>query len=204
MKTVSCMKIDEQLLLSYSAEIRTYNEKEAIFLEGDLPAYYFQIIEGSVKVNNYNEEGKEFIHNILGKGQSFGDPLLFIDKKYPVNAYTLKPSTIIRLPRKNFINLIKEHPHVSIEMNACLSHRLYYNMIMVQNMASQQPALRITGLFDYLKSYTDCEDAHGFNVKLTRQQIADLTGLRVETIIRTLKKMEQDKLVKIEDRKIYY
>jgi len=204
MKTVSCMKIDEQLLLSYSAEIRTYNEKESIFLEGDAPAYFFQIIEGNVKVNNYNEEGKEFIHNILGKGQSFGDPLLFIDKKYPVNAYTLKPSTIIRLPRKNFINLIKEHPHVSMEMNACLSHRLYYNMIMVQNMASQQPALRITGLFDYLKSYTDCEDAHGFNVKLTRQQIADLTGLRVETIIRTLKKMEQDKLVKIEDRKIYY
>ncbi|MFL9832796.1 Crp/Fnr family transcriptional regulator [Chryseobacterium terrae] len=204
MKTISCMKIDEQLLKSYSAEIKTYKEKEIIFREGDSPFFYFQIIEGSVKINNYNEEGKEFIHNILGNGQSFGDPMLFIDKQYPVNAVVLKPTTIIRLPRKNFINLIKENPHVSLELNACLSHRLYYKTIMTQNMASHNPIKRITGLFDYLKSYSDCDDTHSFNVKLTRQQIADLTGLRVETIIRTIKKMEKDSLVKVHERKICY
>ncbi|MFY1046318.1 Crp/Fnr family transcriptional regulator [Chryseobacterium sp. GP-SGM7] len=204
MKTISCMKIDEQLLKSYSAEIKIYKEKESIFREGDSPSYYFQIMEGSVKVNNYNEEGKEFIHNILGNGQSFGDPLLFIDKRYPVNAIALKPTTVIRLPRKNFINLIKEHPHVSMEMNACLSHRLYFKMIMIQNMASHNPTARITGLFDYLKSYSDCNDSHSFYVKLTRQQIADLTGLRVETIIRTIKKMEKEEILKIHERKICY
>jgi CRP-like cAMP-binding protein len=204
MKTISCMKIDEQLLKSYSAENKSYKEREAIFREGESPSFYFQIIEGSVKLNNYNEEGKEFIHNILGKGQSFGDPLLFIDKQYPVNAVVLKPTTLIRVPRKNFINLIKENPHISLELNACLSHRLYYQTIMMQNMASQNPLARIKGLFDYLKSYSDCDDTHSFNIKLTRQQIADLTGLRVETIIRTIKKMEKDNLVKIKDRKICY
>ncbi|MCC9033242.1 Crp/Fnr family transcriptional regulator [Chryseobacterium sp. Ch-15] len=204
MKTISCMKIDEQLLKSYSAEIRTYKEKEAIFHEGDSPSFYYQIIEGIVKVNNYNEEGKEFIHNILGKGQSFGDAHLFIDKKYCVNAYALKPLTVIVLPRKNFINLIKENPHVSLEINACLSYRLYFKMKMMHDIVSQNPATRIIGLFDYLKSYTDCEDQHSFNIKLTRQQIADLTGLRVETIIRTIKKMEKDNLVKIQERKICY
>lgn len=198
------MKIDEQLLSSYSSEIRDYKENEAVFLEDENPAYYFQIVEGNVKVNNYNEDGKEFIHNILGKGQSFGDSFLFTDKKYPVNAYTIKPSKIIRLQRKNFINLIKENPQISMEMNACFSNRIYFKMIMMQNMANQQPTARITGLFDYLKSYAECENAHSFVVKLTRQQIADFTGLRVETIIRTLKKMEKAGIVKIIDRKIYY
>ncbi|VXB38755.1 MULTISPECIES: Crp/Fnr family transcriptional regulator [Chryseobacterium] len=204
MKTISCMKIDEQLLKSYSAETKTYKEKELIFREGDSPNFYYQIIEGAVKVNNFNDEGKEFIHNILGKGQSFGDAHLFIEKKYTVNSYALKPTTIIMLPRKNFINLVKEHPHVSLEINACLSHRLYFKMKMIHDMVSLQPSARILGLFSYLKSYTDCEDQHSFNIKLTRQQIADLTGLRVETIIRTIKKMEKDNLLKIEDRKIYY
>lgn len=74
------MKIDEQLLKSYSAETKTYKEKELIFREGDSPTFYYQIIEGVVKVNNFNDEGKEFIHNILGKGQSFGDAHLFIEK----------------------------------------------------------------------------------------------------------------------------
>ena len=75
---------------------------------------------------------------------------------------------------------------------------------MMHDIVSQNPATRIIGLFDYLKSYTDCEDQHSFNIKLTRQQIADLTGLRVETIIRTIKKMEKDNLVKIQERKICY
>jgi len=198
------MKIDEQLLGAYSAEVRKYEEKEIIFSEGDFPSYYYQIAEGAIKLNNYNEDGKEFIHNILGKDQSFGDPLLFMDKTYPMNASALKPSTVIRLPRKNFINLVKENPQISLDMNACLSHRLYYKMIMMQSMASQNPYARIIGLFDYLKSYADCSDHHSFQILMTRQQIADLTGLRVETIIRTIKKMESEGYIKIKDRKIYY
>jgi len=198
------MKIDEQLLGAYSAEVRKYEEKEIIFSEGDFPSYYYQIAEGAIKLNNYNEDGKEFIHNILGKDQSFGDPLLFMDKTYPMNASALKPSTVIRLPRKNFINLVKENPQISLDMNACLSHRLYYKMIMMQSMASQNPYARIIGLFDYLKSYADCNDHHSFQILMTRQQIADLTGLRVETIIRTIKKMESEGYIKIKDRKIYY
>ncbi|MXS70803.1 cyclic nucleotide-binding domain-containing protein [Flavobacteriaceae bacterium W22] len=198
------MKIDEQLLGAYSAEVRKYEEKEIIFSEGDFPSYYYQIAEGAIKLNNYNEDGKEFIHNILGKDQSFGDPLLFMDKTYPMNASALKPSIVIRLPRKNFINLVKENPQISLDMNACLSHRLYYKMIMMQSMASQNPYARIIGLFDYLKSYADCNDHHSFQILMTRQQIADLTGLRVETIIRTIKKMESEGYIKIKDRKIYY
>lgn len=204
MKTISCMKIDEQLLQSYGAEIKTYKEKEIIFREDDSPNFYYQITEGVVKVNNFSEEGKEFIHNILGKGQSFGDAHLFIDKKYTVNAFAIKPTTIIVLARKNFLTLVEENPHVSLEINACLSHRLYFKMKMMHDMVSQQPTARILNLFNYLKSYTDCEDQYAFNIKLTRQQIADLTGLRVETIIRTIKKMEKENLLKIEDRKIYY
>lgn len=198
------MKIDEQLLQSYGAEIKTYQEKELIFREDDSPNFYYQIIEGIVKVNNFNDDGKEFIHNILGKGQSFGDAHLFIDKKYAVNAFAIRPTTLIVLPKKKFINLVEEHPKISLEINACLSLRLYFKMKMMHDMVSQQPSARILGLFNYLKSYTDCEDQHSFNVKLTRQQIADLTGLRVETIIRTIKKMEKENLLKIKDRKIYY
>lgn len=37
--------------------------------------------------------------------------------------------------------------------------------------------------------------------KLTRQQFASITGLRTETVIRTLKKLEKEGFVKIEDFK---
>ncbi len=204
MKTISCMNIDENLLYSLGAEIRDYKKRETVFKEGDHALYYFQISEGKVKLNNYNEDGKEFIHNILGKKQSFGEAMLFLSQDYPINAICLEDSRIIRLPKNNFFEMISQHPDLSLEMNACFSQEIYYKLKMMQSLASQNPMQRLIGLLDYLKSYHDEECHHCFHIAFTRQQIANLTGLRVETVIRTLKKMEKEGSITLQDRKILY
>lgn len=40
-------------------------------------------------------------------------------------------------------------------------------------------------------------------VKLTRQQIADMTGLRVETVIRSIRQMEEKGELVIDKGKVY-
>jgi CRP-like cAMP-binding protein len=198
------MNIEPELLYSYGAEKKLYRHNEIIYREGDHVAYYYQIVKGKVKLNSYNEEGKEFIHNIIGENQSFGDAMLFVEKTYVMNAVCLTEVEIMRLPKNNFLNLLQKNPEISVEMNACLSQRLYFKAIMLQNMSSQNPVIRLEGLLNYLKSYHhgDCE--HCFPVELTRQQIANLIGLRVETVIRTIKKMEKEGRLTIKDRKILY
>lgn len=97
------MVIDENILHSAGAEVRDYKPAENIFCEGDTPNYYYQIIKGEVKLNNYNEEGKEFIQNILTEGQSCGEAILFIDKPYPMNAEALTECSILRLHKSIFL-----------------------------------------------------------------------------------------------------
>lgn len=198
------MKIDEKLLYSFGAESKAYKTRESIFKQGEKPNYFYQINEGNIKENHYDEEGKEFIHNILSSGQSFGDSMLFVEKNYPFNAVALKDCTVVRLPKEQFFNLLHKHPEVSMHAQSCLSHRLYYNIIMTQNIASQNPEIRLKGLMNYLKSFQSNDEQFSFQIHFTRQQIADLTGLRVETVIRAIKKMEKERLLKIKDRKIYY
>jgi CRP-like cAMP-binding protein len=43
----------------------------------------------------------------------------------------------------------------------------------------------------------------GYLINFTRQQIGDLTGLRVETVIRTIKNLEKKGALKIINRKVY-
>ncbi|KFF02144.1 hypothetical protein IX38_14540 [Chryseobacterium luteum] len=198
------MNIDDELLYSYGGEIKQYKKGEIIYREGDHALYYFQIIKGKVKLNNYDNEGKEFIHNIFGEKQSFGDSMIFLDKFYPMNAVSILPSEIVRVPKDQFLKLLKTDLKLSLEMNACLSQRLYFKAIMLQNMASLNPVSRLTGLLEYLKSYHDDSCGSCFQVELTRQQIANLVGLRVETVIRVLKKMEKEGNITIENRKIVY
>lgn len=204
MKTISCMKIGDGLLKSFGGEVMHFNEKEIIFKQGDSPLFYYQIVEGKVKENNYSQDGKEFIHNILGDGQSLGDSMIFVDKKYPINAETLKPTTLIRLPNQNFLKLLETHHEVAIQVSECMSQRLYFQTLMLQNLASNDPIIRLTGLLEYLKSFHSDDVPSSFQIQLTRQQIADLTGLRVETVIRAFKKMEQNQTIKIDKRKIFY
>lgn len=198
------MNIDVEILYSFGGKNAVYKPKDFIFKEGEHSQYYFQIISGKVKLNTFTENGKEFIHNILGKNQSFGDPLLFIEKIYPTNAVSLQTTEVVRMPKNNFIEMLRTRPDLSLEMNMCLSQRLYYNSLMVRDMASADPIQRLKGLLDYLKSYHDGDCQHCFPVELTRQQIADLTGLRVETVIRTIKKMVNQEIVKIDGRRILY
>ncbi|MCT2563809.1 Crp/Fnr family transcriptional regulator [Chryseobacterium herbae] len=204
MKTISCMNIDEEQLYSSGGDVKQYKKGELVYREGDHALYYFQIREGKVKLNNYDDEGKEFIHNIFGVKQSFGDSMLFLDKFYPTNSVCIAPAEIIRVPKDRFLELIKKHHHLSLEMNACLSQRLYFKAIMLQNIASLNPISRLKGLLDYLKSYHDDSCGSCFQIELTRQQIANLVGLRVETVIRALKKMEKEGNITIENRKIVY
>jgi CRP-like cAMP-binding protein len=198
------MNIDEERLYSSGGEIKEYKKGEVIYRDGNHALYYFQIVEGKVKLNNYDDDGKEFIQNIFGGKQSFGDSLLFLDKFYPTNAVCITPAEIIRVPKDKFLKLIKADPHLSLEMNACLSQRLYFKAVMLQNMASLNPISRLIGFLDYLKSYHDDSCGNCFHVELTRQQIANLLGLRVETVIRALKKMEKQGNITLENRKIIY
>lgn len=204
MKTISCMNIDKDLLYSFGAEDKTYKKRESVFKEGDHVVYFFQIKKGKVKLNNYSEEGKEFIHNILGRNQSFGDALLFLNHHYPINAICLEESEIIRMTKDNFMEMIRKNPNLSLEMNACFSQEIFYKLKMMQSIASENPVQRLKGVLDYLKSYHDEDCNHCFPIEFTRQQIANLVGLRVETVIRALKKMEKEGSIAFKDRKILY
>ena len=74
---------------------------------------------------------------------------------------------------------------------------------MATEISTHEPEHRILKLIDYLKSQDKISLDTKYRVELTRQQIADLTGLRVETVIRAVKSLERKKELQIEDRKIF-
>ncbi|MDR4953609.1 Crp/Fnr family transcriptional regulator [Chryseobacterium sp. ES2] len=198
------MVIKENLLYSMGANSIMYSAGETIFSEGAWPAFYYQIIKGEAKLNNYNEDGKETIQIIIEDGQSIGESLLFMEKPYPMNAIAITECEVVKLSRKAFLNLLRVDAEISYEMNKCLSQRLYFKLIMNQNLSTQSPILKLVALMDYLKSFAINQQQYSFRVPLTRQQMAGLTGLCVETTIRTIKGMERAMMLKIENRKIMY
>lgn len=194
----------ESILLEFGASKETYHKGDQLFREGEIALNFFQVISGEIKMNNYNADGKEFIQGIFADGQSFGEPPLLADVKYPANAEAIKTSEVLKLPKLNFLELLTQHPETHLKLTRTLAERLFYKAIMVSEISSQDPEHRIIRILDYLKRYVhQIEGPFKFKVNLTRQQIADLTGLRVETVIRAMKGLEKKGELKIKSGKVY-
>ncbi|MFP8892094.1 Crp/Fnr family transcriptional regulator [Chryseobacterium cucumeris] len=198
------MIIDENLLLENGAVYEDYPAKEIIYEMGSVPHYYFQIVKGTVELNNYHEDGKEFTLNILSEGQSFGESLLFANKNYPMNAIAKTDCIILKLPKSNFLNMLSTNRELMFTIFRHLSDRLFDKYVMLFNNSSTDPVSKIKSLMDYYKDSSLKQNPYSYPVPLTRQQIANLTGLRVETVIRTIKKMAQEKILKLDGRTIFY
>lgn len=196
--------ISQDLLLEFGGERKIFKKDDYLFREDAKAYYYYQIVSGEIKMNNFNENGKEFIQSIFSEGQSFGEPPLFIDIAYPANAIAINRAEVIQLKKKSFLDLLIAHPQVHLAITTGMAHRLYYKAIMASEISSEEPEHRVLRILDYLKKDVhQLIDPFSFKVNLTRQQIADLTGLRVETVIRATKNLERKNELKIKNRKLY-
>ncbi|MFH6933572.1 Crp/Fnr family transcriptional regulator [Flavobacterium sp. FlaQc-30] len=196
--------IAPELLEKYDAIRKTIDKNEILFEEGNLPTHYYQIISGEIKMSNYNDDGREFIQGIFYKDQSFGEPPLFLNQKYPANAIAVENTEIFLLPKVTFMKLLQENPSVSINIIENLAQRLYYKSIMAAEISTHEPEHRVLKLIDHGIAYFNFKkEANGHLISFTRQQIGDLTGLRVETVIRAIKALEKKGQLKIINRKVY-
>lgn len=193
--------IPENVLLDYGATIENIYASEVIISEKKRADFYFQIKTGEVKMFNLNENGKEFVQGIFYDGESFGEPPLFADFKYPASAVAVKATELFKLPKSKLFKLLKNNPDINLIFTKAFAKRLYYKATILKEISVHPPEHRILALIDFLKSRYGNEAL--FQVELTRQQIADLTGQRVETVIRAIKQLEQDGEIKLIKHKVF-
>lgn len=195
--------IDVNLLLAWGATYKKVSAHEIIFAEGQTCTFYYQLISGSVKWINIDAEGRECIHSIIETGESFGEFPLFDDEPYAASAIAESNCILIRLYKPTFIELLKENPGLLFAFTRLLTKRLRFRYSVIKSYACNNPETRIINLINYLKTENRniCSDCN--QLKLTRQQIADMCGLRVETVIRTMRSMHNKGELVISRGKVY-
>lgn len=194
------MIIPEELVIEFGGKLIDYKKNTAIFDQGSSARFYFQVKTGEVKMVNYSPDGQEFIQGFFQEGQSFGEPPIFADFPYPASAICCQDSRVYKLTKDHFFELLSRHFEIHRKFNELLSRRLQYKGMILNEISSHPPEHRILTLITFLKS-TFSPDVE-FEVPYTRQQIADMTGLRVETVIRSVRKMEENGELTIRNHKI--
>jgi CRP/FNR family transcriptional regulator len=171
-----------------------------IFSQGDEAVGFYVVISGRVKIFKLSPEGKEQILHIFGAGEPIGEVAVFAGEKFPAYAEALEESRIFFFPRTAFVDLIGKNPSVAMNMLAVLSRRLRKFASLVEDLSLKEVPGRLAAYLLLLSEQQ--KKAINFELDVSKSQLASLLGTIPETLSRILARMEKEKLIKLEGKRI--
>jgi CRP/FNR family transcriptional regulator len=182
----------------------SYGKKETIFSEGEPPEWFYIVVKGKVKVTKLSHEGKEIILEVISPHDIFGGVAVLRNFPYPANAVAMEDSEVLKISRKNLMRLVDRFPNLMYCIALQLGDRMKSSYDSLKNIALERVEARIAALLLKLSNKVGVDTDEGvlIDMRLTKQDVADMVGTTVETSIRTFSKFKKQGLLTDSDGKI--
>jgi CRP-like cAMP-binding protein len=176
--------------LSKLAVSHSFNAGEFIFWEGDVPAHFFVVTSGRVKVLKHSSLGKEFVVAFFGPGDVFGEVAVFEERPYPASAQAISDTEVLGIGRDRFLAFLSGHPEVALRIINMLGGRLRDAQNRLNALAGERAEQRVARTLLMLSSKL------GQSLPFTRQELADMSGTTIETTIRVMSRMKRGEIIR--------
>lgn len=202
-----CADLDpaEIALLNRIGRHRRLASGEQLLWEGDDAVFVANVIEGVLKLSSQTVDGREQILGMAFPSDFLGRPF---GNTTPYGVEALTDAYVCVFPRADFDRFAREHPrleHKLLERTLTELDRTRRWMVLLGRMtAEQRLAAFLLELSERLAPAT-CGSAAGaadrFDLPLTRQQIADVLGLTIETVSRQFTRMRGEGTIELPSRR---
>ena len=190
----------EIALLSPSLSLKKVRKGEQIFSEGLEAKAFFVVISGKVKIYKLSPDGKEHTLHIQSAGDLVAEAAIFDSMAYPASCAAMEDSTLVRISREGFINLLKKHPELSLKMMSAYSKRLRQFVSKIEELSMRDIRSRLAG---YLIRNSKMEKGIATcRLKYSKKELASLLGTIPETLSRALSFLKQKGLITEKDKSI--
>lgn len=182
---------------------KTYKKGQNIFIEGSFPAGVFYLKEGMVKKYKTDNRGNEHILYLCCKEELLGFSAMMCNETYSDSAAALEPCTLGFIPKDIFMEITRQSNELLIRLLSSLGHEygVLVNSITVFAQMSVRERLALTLLILSDKFKKEGNARYG-EIKLSREDLANMVGTAVETIVRFLYEFKKEKLIEINGKTI--
>ena len=179
---------------------------EQLLWEGDEAVLVANVIEGVLKLSTQTSDGREQILGLVYPSDFLGRPF---GETTPYGVEALTDAYVCVFERHDFDRFAREHPrleHKLLERTLSELDRTRRWMLLLGRLnAEQKLATFLLELVDRL-SEKSCaavgmHKPERFELPLSRQQIADILGLTIETVSRQLTKLRKDGVIDLPARR---
>ncbi len=182
----------------------TYRAGQAVFYEGHPCLGLYLLCSGRVKLTRSSARGERQIVRIAEGGELLEKHVFQDGAVHEVTCEALEPSEVCVVDRKAYLQLIRHNGNLAVRLIQLLSSELGVRMDQRDLFAFRSGRERLAALLLELGTRFGGKTASGtlINLKLKREELADMAGIAVETTIRLLSAFRKAGLISVERRTI--
>jgi CRP/FNR family cyclic AMP-dependent transcriptional regulator len=173
-----------------------FKKNQYLFSQGDPASKIYVIKSGRVRLLKTSASGKDMVLEVMVPGQVCGGATLFGDM-HRNGAQAVEPTTVYGLSRESYDELLSKYPGIARGIIKYLGAKLMDAHDVIISLVSSKVESRIAAVIVRLceNHGTPTDDGILINIRLTRQDIADIVGSTVETAIRTISRFQKEGLL---------
>ena len=167
---------------------RNFQRGEVIFHQDDPGDRLHFVADGMVRICIVSQDGRENDIALLPAGDCFGEMSILDGGLRSATAIAVEPTETMTLAREDFLDFLRVHSEVAIQIIALLVRRLRAMDEMIGDMVFLDVPTRVAKkLLELADSYPDRCDASGHpTVPVGHEELSGLVGSSRETVSRAL------------------
>ena len=95
-----------------------------LFREGDRSEGFYLVQKGAINVHRVSTAGKEQVIHVFRPIESFAEATLATEGGYPADARATEPTTVLLVPKNEFVDLLRRRPDLALRMLGSMSQHL--------------------------------------------------------------------------------
>ena len=175
---------------------------QRIFTEGNPPNGLYALYSGKVKIHKQLTNNQEQILQLLKPSDVFGYRSLLCKETYTYSATALEDSLVCLISVETFHDVIENSHLLKKEIIFKLSEELDAVQRKLELNAKTAYERVADGLVNIMCMYGMDETTGELNAQFSRKDLANLSGLTLETTVRTLTAMKNEGLIELDSKRI--
>ncbi|WP_026707151.1 response regulator [Flavobacterium frigidarium] len=172
---------------------RPFKKNQVIHYEGDRAVGIYLVISGKIKTVKMAEDGRELMTGIYQCNDFLGINTILCHATFTDTATAIEDSELCFFPKEQFEELIKLYPDVAEKFIKILSNEIRSKDTHLLLIAYQSVRKRVAE--SLLKIFIFEDEVQGNSIKITRDDLAAMSGTAPETVSRTLTEFRNEGLI---------
>ncbi|NOZ52893.1 MAG: Crp/Fnr family transcriptional regulator [Gammaproteobacteria bacterium] len=189
-----------------AAGVHTFSlDKEGmLFNKGDPADGFYVVVVGRIKLSFISKDGKEYIAEIIGALETFGEAVMFLGKSYPVCAQALMDTTLLHVPKDVMFKNVDQTPGFARKVIAGLCCRLVDRVQALEYLTVYSSLQKVVGyLLREIEFAKPADDEADVLLPVNKVTLAAQLNLTPETLSRVLHKLTEEKLISVKGNAIH-